>query len=489
MQLKWHDAEATFAEGLASRGDRRIGRVIERVWRSGGTFQEWSERFDLDRWTDAMAAEGLDADWYVTRHRHEDEVLPWDHVSAGLHKDFLWQEWRAALARARPPRLPVDALLRLWRVHRPRTRARRRVARSRPRAGARGPARTSTVAAWVTGVASTGARHVRGDTGFPVRLRFSKHGKVRFVGHRDLARTFERAFRVAALPLAFTQGFSPRPKVSLGLALGVGHESDAEYLDLELVEPIDVDALAGALAGALPEGVEVDGVARARPAGARAPRGDHDASSTTSARPRSRAACCTTPSSRCSRRTSFASRRRARGGPSSKTSAPESSSWSLLDDDLLHAEVATKPRGIRPTELLGAAPSRRGRRPRRGEDRVLRTKQWIERDGARHEPLAADRAPRASDDARDMSKGLIDVGRHDHTRDQRGAPAEHGFGSDGAIRDQTHRLTARPGHHGAAGAARRGGRNRRKPGSAGASSALRPRPRTTSAHRRARRLA
>jgi radical SAM superfamily enzyme YgiQ (UPF0313 family) len=98
VQLKWHDAAATFAEGIASRGDRRIGRVIERVWRAGGTFQEWSERFDLDRWLDAMAAEGLDPDWYVTRHRDEDEALPWDHLSAGLHRDFLWQDWRAALA-------------------------------------------------------------------------------------------------------------------------------------------------------------------------------------------------------------------------------------------------------------------------------------------------------------------------------------------------------------------------------------------------------
>ncbi len=97
VQLKWHDPEASFAEGIASRGDRRIGRVIERVWRSGGTFQEWSEHMDITRWTDAMAAEGLDADWYVTRHRHEDEVLPWDHISAGLHRDFLWQEWRSAL--------------------------------------------------------------------------------------------------------------------------------------------------------------------------------------------------------------------------------------------------------------------------------------------------------------------------------------------------------------------------------------------------------
>jgi len=97
-KLRWHDPEASFAEGIASRGDRRIGAVIERVWRAGGTFQEWSERFDLGRWLDAMAAEGLDPEWYVTRHRTDDEVLPWDHIAAGLHRDFLWQDWQAALA-------------------------------------------------------------------------------------------------------------------------------------------------------------------------------------------------------------------------------------------------------------------------------------------------------------------------------------------------------------------------------------------------------
>jgi len=97
-QLRWHDPAATFVEGIASRGDRRIGRVIERVWRSGATFQEWSERFDLAPWLDAMDAEGLDPDWYVTRHRHREEVLPWSHISAGLHEDFLWDDWQAALA-------------------------------------------------------------------------------------------------------------------------------------------------------------------------------------------------------------------------------------------------------------------------------------------------------------------------------------------------------------------------------------------------------
>jgi radical SAM family uncharacterized protein len=98
VQLRWHDPAATFAEGIVSRGDRRIGAVIERVWQAGGTFQEWSERFQFGRWLDAMNACGLDPDWYVTRHRPADEVLPWDHVSAGLHRDFLWQDWQAALA-------------------------------------------------------------------------------------------------------------------------------------------------------------------------------------------------------------------------------------------------------------------------------------------------------------------------------------------------------------------------------------------------------
>ncbi|MFV0257772.1 MAG: TIGR03960 family B12-binding radical SAM protein [Acidimicrobiales bacterium] len=97
VQLKWHDPKATLVEGLASRGDRRMGAVIEQVWRNGGTFQEWSEHFDLDLWLEAMADHGLDPDGVAHRHRTEPENLPWDHLSAGLHKDFLWQDWRDAL--------------------------------------------------------------------------------------------------------------------------------------------------------------------------------------------------------------------------------------------------------------------------------------------------------------------------------------------------------------------------------------------------------
>ena len=93
-----------------------------------------------------------------------------------------------------------------------------------------------------------------------VRIRFSKAGRVRFVSHRDVARLFERALRKLRLPVAYTEGFSPRPKLSFGLALTVAHESDAEYLDVELFKPVDLEALPAELTDALPEGLTVQAV-------------------------------------------------------------------------------------------------------------------------------------------------------------------------------------------------------------------------------------
>ena len=98
LAIRWHDPKATAVEGVVSRGDRRMGAVIEQVWRKGGTFQEWTECFELERWTEALADHGFSLEDTVYRHRTEHEVLPWDHLSAGLHRDFLWQDWVDALA-------------------------------------------------------------------------------------------------------------------------------------------------------------------------------------------------------------------------------------------------------------------------------------------------------------------------------------------------------------------------------------------------------
>src|SRR3954454_12756954 len=92
-----------------------------------------------------------------------------------------------------------------------------------------------------------------------LRLRFQKLGKVRWTSHRDVARMWERACRRVQLPLAYTEGFSPRPKMHFGLALPTGAESVAEYLDLDLAEEADVDLerLPTLLSPALPAGVDV----------------------------------------------------------------------------------------------------------------------------------------------------------------------------------------------------------------------------------------
>ena len=93
------------SRGHRGRGPRQPGRPPHGCRSSsmsggaGGTFQEWSEHFDLGLWTRRRSTTaGLTLDDAVYRHRDEDEVLPWDHVSAGLHRDFLWQDWQDALA-------------------------------------------------------------------------------------------------------------------------------------------------------------------------------------------------------------------------------------------------------------------------------------------------------------------------------------------------------------------------------------------------------
>ena len=242
---------------------------------------------------------------------------------------------------------------------------------------------------------------MRGDTGHPIRLRFSKQGKVRFVSHRDVARAVERAVRIEALPVAFTQGFSPRPKVSFGLALAVGHESRAEYLDLELRDPIDPADLPAALSAALPDGLDVTGAAALVP---RAPALQEavttvayevqvadlaPAGLTTAVDAALAAETLPIPTTRKGRdvvvdlRPGLEHLEVAGQGPAT----------------FLAVELSTRSRSIRPAELLTALRILAGVDAGDGEDRVLRTQQWIERDGARLEPLEADRAPLASAEA------------------------------------------------------------------------------------------
>ncbi|MBO0732091.1 MAG: DUF2344 domain-containing protein [Acidimicrobiaceae bacterium] len=237
-----------------------------------------------------------------------------------------------------------------------------------------------------------------------LRIRFSKLGKVRWTSHRDVARMWERAFRRVELPLRYTGGFSPRPKVSFGLALPTGYESVAEYLDIETADAsVDVGTLAGRLSAALPDGIDTTAVGWI---GARTPSLQEDVESCTW-----RWAVAGPPSAvaelgeRVARlldsSTAVITRSRkgeqvtedVRGGILGLRVASQHGGW-------LEAELACKPRGLRPTDVMAALDPGRGRReeeagqaaaPGRLEERdVRRINQWMWRDGARLEPLTAE---------------------------------------------------------------------------------------------------
>jgi radical SAM family uncharacterized protein len=100
--FRYHDGKPSIVEGLLSRGDRRVAAVIRAVWEDGGRFDGWSEHFAFERWQQAaaraLADTPVDLDWYTTRERGYDEILPWDHLDAGLDRDWLWQDWQDAVA-------------------------------------------------------------------------------------------------------------------------------------------------------------------------------------------------------------------------------------------------------------------------------------------------------------------------------------------------------------------------------------------------------
>jgi radical SAM-linked protein len=239
-----------------------------------------------------------------------------------------------------------------------------------------------------------------------VRFRFSKLGKVRWTSHRDVARMWERALRRVALPVAYTGGFTPRPKVSFGLALPTGHESVAEYLDVELTtDQPDVAALAARLSPALPAGIDVLAAAVVDD---RVGSLQEEVSSSTwevEAVGASAADLEQLVAHALAAECLVITRERkgaevtddVRPGIISVVVAGPSpcvaEGFESHDPGaLLVCELGTRPRGLRPAELLRAVG------PGLEEGHVRRLHQWIERDGARWEPLpvGATDAPHAT---------------------------------------------------------------------------------------------
>lgn len=241
LRFKYHEPELSFLEGVFARGDRRLGRVLEAAVDLGCRFDGWREHFNFALWQQAFAACKVDPDWYL-RRREEDEILPWDHIDCGLPKGFFISERHQALTGS----ATLDC--------------RDGVCHNcgvcdfdqlRMRFADRPVVATTTTDGVPTPVDSKTEQLTR------VRLTLTKLGRARMVGHLEYLKMFQRALRRARLPLRFSQGFHPTPKVSYLEALPLGVASQAELVDLELLYPLPIDDIISDINVQLPEGFKI----------------------------------------------------------------------------------------------------------------------------------------------------------------------------------------------------------------------------------------
>jgi radical SAM-linked protein len=217
-----------------------------------------------------------------------------------------------------------------------------------------------------------------------VRVRFTKLGRVRWTSHRDVARMWERALRRARVPVAYTAGFTPRPQLSFGLALPTGCESIAEYLDMTLDAPVDPDEAAQRIGAQLPDGVDVV-AAGVIESGTTSLQEDVSSCTWEIGVPAVVAGDLDTAVGRVLDADSLPLQRERKGRHVVDDLRPSVLSLVCTSDAegaVLLAELGTRPRGVRPSELAHALGIELGL--------ARRTCQWIERDGSRWEPLRAD---------------------------------------------------------------------------------------------------
>ena len=235
VQFNYHEPATSLLEGVFARGDRKLSKVIEQAFLNGARFDGWSDYFDFSIWEKAFEQQEVDYNQYL-RKRDHDEILPWDIIDAGLTREFLLCEHQKAT----------------------------------------GQNTTSDCRETCTGcgICGEGIEHKFApdsscilvkkqdkpninDKVQKIRIKISRTGMLKWISHLDMQRTLERALKRAKIPVSYTEGFHPRPRISLPVPLPLGYTSDADWLEIVLYQHISLLELEGELREKLPDGLEI----------------------------------------------------------------------------------------------------------------------------------------------------------------------------------------------------------------------------------------
>ncbi|HEY2516739.1 MAG TPA: TIGR03960 family B12-binding radical SAM protein [Polyangiaceae bacterium] len=280
VDLRMHDSETSWLEGVFARGDRRLCDVLERAYRAGACFDSWEDQLKIEVWEQAFAAEGIDPATYlgtipVTAR------LPWDHISVGLEEGFLAREYRKALAsRLSPPcGKAAGAFVHATNLQDAEGDRRKLVcydcgvacdlsAMRQERLvylrklGAEEPVQAKPLPPPVSRESGKKKgpppRIVQGEAR-RYRFGYTKLGPSAFLSHLDLIRALPRAFRRLSLPLYYSSGYHPKPEMVFGPALSLGVASLGEVVDMKVAADFDPAALVEALGEGAPDGIRFTG--------------------------------------------------------------------------------------------------------------------------------------------------------------------------------------------------------------------------------------
>ena len=266
LKVNYTDVRLSAMEDFIGRGDQRLAPVIEAAWRSGAGMDAWFDNIERTHgaWCEAIEAAGLGGryrelelgSWAELqaltpeqRRQRCAEPLPWDHIDSGVSKQWLQEDLERALEAVVVPDCSFDGC---------------------SHCGVCGEGLGHNVVVPPPPIPTIDPpRKPPSEQVGRLRVRFAKTGEMALLSHLDLVRMLERALRRSQLPVSFTGGFHPLPRLQLALALPLGAEADSDWLDLSFTEVVQPEQLMDRLAPLLPEGfalLEAHGVPVKSPA-------------------------------------------------------------------------------------------------------------------------------------------------------------------------------------------------------------------------------
>ncbi|MBW2479450.1 MAG: TIGR03960 family B12-binding radical SAM protein [Deltaproteobacteria bacterium] len=239
IQFKWQDPQVSWLEGLWARGDRRLSRLLIAAYQKGCKFDGWSDQFDFAAWEAALAETGIDPDFFTVRQRDVNEPLPWDHIDNRVDKSFLSREWENALdstftADCRLEDCNQCGVCDFEKID------------------------VQTYQTFKKELARYSGPGL--DPGAPFKklsIYYAKLGRAKYFGHLETVNIFLRALKRAQIPVKYSHGFHPKPKISFDDPLPIGIESHQERFTLAVADVVKPDAVVDGLNAHLPEGLRI----------------------------------------------------------------------------------------------------------------------------------------------------------------------------------------------------------------------------------------